>query len=64
MIRRAAIVLTGLAVAGLLATGSAAAAPADGGHRLTEKEKAGLHFAGDVLGSLFGGANQSLGRGL
>ncbi|MFC9230976.1 hypothetical protein ACFTZI_18775 [Streptomyces decoyicus] len=63
MIRRIAVVLTGLLATGLLATGVAAAAPADGHHQdswqrrhhLTHKEREGLRFAGEVLDILFGG---------
>lgn len=63
MIRRIAVVLTGLLATGLLATGVAAAAPADGHqqdgsyrrHHLTLKEREGLRFAGQVLDILFGG---------
>lgn len=63
MIRRIAVVLTGLLATGLLATGVAAAAPADGHHQdswqrrhhLTPKEREGLRFAGEVLDILFGG---------
>lgn len=63
MIRRIAVVLTGLLATGLLATGVAAAAPADGHqqdssyrrHHLTLKEREGLRFAGEVLDMLFGG---------
>lgn len=64
MLRRIAVVLTGLAAAGFLATGAASAAPAHDPHPLTAKEKAGLRLAGDMLGSLFGGVEQTLGRGL
>ncbi|WP_406151464.1 hypothetical protein [Streptomyces sp. NBC_01012] len=63
MSRRIAIVLTGLVLAGSLATGTASAAPTNDPHHLTAKEKSGLRFAGDVLGSLFGGAGTTLGRG-
>ncbi|MFI8997651.1 hypothetical protein [Streptomyces sp. NPDC053542] len=50
--------LTALFAAGLLATGSAVAAPADEPDQLTPKEQAGLEFAGNVLGALFGGAQR------
>ncbi|MGD3111218.1 hypothetical protein [Streptomyces sp. YGL11-2] len=63
MFRRSAVVLAGLAVAGILGTGSAGAAPVDH-HRdyrdhhqrdLTPREREGLRVAGHVLDSLFGG---------
>jgi hypothetical protein len=53
MLRRLAVVLTGLLVTGFLAAGPAVAAPADG-HRLTAKEREGLRMAGEVLDVLFG----------
>ncbi|MFG2828089.1 hypothetical protein [Streptomyces sp. NPDC048434] len=63
MLRRLTAVLTGLLVSGFLATGVAAAAPADGHHQraehsrheLTPRERAGLRFAGQILDTLFGG---------
>lgn len=55
MMRRLTVMLTALFAAGLLATGSAVAAPADEPDQLTPREQAGLQFAGDVLGALFGG---------
>ncbi|POX38106.1 hypothetical protein C3486_24925 [Streptomyces sp. Ru73] len=56
MMRRLTVMLTALFAAGLLATGSAAAAdPGDGPDQLTPREQAGLEFAGEVLGGLFGG---------
>ncbi|MCK7621564.1 hypothetical protein MUU72_00160 [Streptomyces sp. RS10V-4] len=65
MLRRIAVVLTGLAAAGFLAAGPAAAAPADHHrghhshqHRLTPKERAGLRIAGHVLDVLFGGPSR------
>ncbi|MER0484488.1 hypothetical protein ABR737_40220 [Streptomyces sp. Edi2] len=61
--RRLAVVLTGLLVSGFLATGVAAAAPADshrqpGWHRdhpLTPRERAGVRLAAQILDTLFGG---------
>ncbi|WP_368396532.1 hypothetical protein [Streptomyces sclerotialus] len=62
--RRFTVMLTALFAAGLLATGSAVAAPADEPEQLTSqeqpeqltpREQAGLEFAGDVLSGLFGG---------
>ncbi len=53
MMRRLTVMLTALFAAGLLATGSAVAAPEP--EELTPREQAGLQFAGDVLGALFGG---------
>jgi hypothetical protein len=68
MHRRIAVVLTGLAATSLLAAGAASAAPVDSPHHkphpLTAKEKAGLRVADDVLGSLFGGVERTLDRGL
>ncbi|MGG2460443.1 hypothetical protein ACO0M4_11580 [Streptomyces sp. RGM 3693] len=67
MFRRTAVVLSGLLAAGILATGVAAAAPADrdqGRHQgrhsnhLTPKERAGLRFAGHLLDVLFGGPSR------
>ncbi|MCZ0975127.1 hypothetical protein ACFU90_29725 [Streptomyces noursei] len=67
MFRRTTVVLSGLLVAGFLATGVAAAAPADhhqdhrhGRHarHLTPKERAGLRFAGHLLDVLFGGPSR------
>ncbi|MEV6563853.1 hypothetical protein [Streptomyces kronopolitis] len=54
MLRRLAVVLTGLLVTGFLAAGPAVASQ-DDGHRLTAKERAGLRVAGEVLDALFGG---------
>ncbi|MCF3176787.1 hypothetical protein IPZ61_26110 [Streptomyces sioyaensis] len=55
MLRRLAVVLTGLLVTGFLAAGPAAAAPADGHrHHLTAKEREGLRVAEQVLDVLFG----------
>ncbi|MGW3008400.1 hypothetical protein ACWC9R_06090 [Streptomyces sp. NPDC001219] len=56
MLRRLSVVLAGLLVTGFLATGAAAAAPADGRHqdRLTPKERQGLRIASEVLDTLFG----------
>ncbi|MFF8784582.1 hypothetical protein [Streptomyces sp. NPDC015125] len=64
MLRRLAVVLAGLLVSGFLATGVAAAAPADPhpqrgwyrDHPLTPRERAGLRFAGQILDGLFGGS--------
>ncbi|WP_199896674.1 hypothetical protein [Streptomyces niger] len=53
--RRLIVLLAAVFTAGILASGSAVAAPADGPDQLTPREQAGLEFAGDVLGSLFGG---------
>ncbi|MFD5731611.1 hypothetical protein ACFWIY_02120 [Streptomyces sioyaensis] len=54
MLRRLAVVLTGLLVTGFLAAGPAAAAPADGHRHLTAKERQGLRVAEQVLDVLFG----------
>lgn len=54
MFRRLAVVFATALVAGFLAAGAASAASADGAPKLTAQEKAGLHFAGEVMGSLFG----------
>ncbi|MFI1739908.1 hypothetical protein [Streptomyces sioyaensis] len=54
MLRRLAVVLTGLLVTGFLAAGAAAAAPADGHRHLTAKEREGLRVAEQVLDVLFG----------
>lgn len=64
MIRRLAIVLTGVVAAAALATASATAAPADGPHpdTLTPKEQAGLHFAGTLVGGLLGTAPHGTGH--
>ncbi|MFD7103409.1 hypothetical protein [Streptomyces celluloflavus] len=62
MLRRLAVILTGLLAAAFLATGAAAAAPADDAD-LTPRERAGLHFAGDLLGALFGGGSPHHDRG-
>ncbi|GAA0471511.1 hypothetical protein [Streptomyces olivaceiscleroticus] len=53
--RRLIVLLAAVFTAGILASGSAVAAPADEPDQLTPREQAGLEFAGDVLGSLFGG---------
>ncbi|MEU7636172.1 MULTISPECIES: hypothetical protein [unclassified Streptomyces] len=67
MLRRTTVVLSGLLAAGILATGVAAAAPADqhrGRHEgrhashLTPRERAGLRFAGHILDVLFGGPSR------
>ncbi|MFE7318011.1 hypothetical protein ACFU7T_33665 [Streptomyces sp. NPDC057555] len=74
MLRRATAVLAGLVAAGILATGTAAAAPVDhrrGHHHhhhhhhrnhLTPREREGLRFAGRVLDLLFGGPSRQLHR--
>ncbi|MBM4792164.1 hypothetical protein HXP44_08885 [Streptomyces sioyaensis] len=54
MLRRLAVVLTGLLVTGFLAAGPAAATPADGHRHLTPKEREGLRMAEHVLDALFG----------
>ncbi|MFF3687942.1 hypothetical protein [Streptomyces sp. NPDC002187] len=54
MFRRLSVALSGLLVAGLLTTGSAAADHADEPRELTSREQAGLEFAGEVLRGLFG----------
>ncbi|MGY0068597.1 hypothetical protein ACWZEH_17650 [Streptomyces sp. QTS137] len=66
MIRRIAIVLTGLVTAGFFAVGTATAAPTDSGPQPQEasQEKAGLDSTGNVLGSLIGGIKETLGQGL
>ncbi|MFD9813487.1 hypothetical protein [Streptomyces sp. NPDC059080] len=53
MFRRLTVVVAALCAAGALAAGPAAAAPADD-HDLAPKEKAGLQFAGEVVGALLG----------
>ncbi|MGW1840739.1 hypothetical protein [Streptomyces sp. BBFR2] len=53
MFRRLTALAAAVCVAGVLAAGTAAASPADD-HDLTPKEKAGLEFAGEVVGSLLG----------
>ncbi|MER6049529.1 hypothetical protein K2224_29650 (plasmid) [Streptomyces sp. BHT-5-2] len=68
MLRRLTVVLAGLVTAGFLATGAAAAAPADhhhghrpqreSRHRLTPREREGLRIAGHVLDVLFGGPSR------
>ncbi|ANZ14605.1 hypothetical protein ACH4YO_21940 [Streptomyces noursei] len=69
MLRRLTVVLAGLVAAGSLATGVAAAAPADHHgrqrqhdrhhqHRLTPREREGLRIAGHVLDVLFGGPSR------
>ncbi|MEU6116655.1 hypothetical protein ABZ840_19225 [Streptomyces sp. NPDC047117] len=58
MMRRLTVMLAAVFTAGLLATGSAVAAPADEPDQLTPREQAGLDFAGNVLGSLFGGGQR------
>ncbi|MCL6298953.1 hypothetical protein [Streptomyces kronopolitis] len=58
MLRRLAVVLTGLLATGFLTAGPAVASPADG-HRLTAKEREGLRAAGEVLDALFGGPGPS-----
>ncbi|MEW1748558.1 hypothetical protein ACIQU1_09140 [Streptomyces angustmyceticus] len=70
MLRRLTVVLTGLLVSGFLATGVAAAAPADGHHQrgwhrqhpLTPREREGLRIAGQILDTLFGGDRVRGGR--
>ncbi|KUL47653.1 hypothetical protein ADL22_09885 [Streptomyces sp. NRRL F-4489] len=72
MLRRLAVVLSGLAAAGFLAAAPAAAAPADHHrdhhrgyerghhhqHRLSPREREGLRIAGHVLDVLFGGPSR------
>ncbi|MEF9905177.1 hypothetical protein [Streptomyces sp. P9-A2] len=64
MMRRLAIVLTGLVTAGFLAVGTAAAAPTDSGPQEAPQGKAALGSPNDLLGGLLGGVKQTLGQGL
>ncbi|MEU9118979.1 hypothetical protein AB0C96_03805 [Streptomyces sp. NPDC048506] len=52
MLRRIAVVLSGLLVTGFLAAGSAAAAPVD--DHLSPADRVGLRLAGEVIDALFG----------
>ncbi|MGW0312671.1 hypothetical protein [Streptomyces flavidovirens] len=56
MLRRLAVVLVGLSTAVCLTAGTATAVPTDEPADLTPREQAALQFAGQLLGSLFGGA--------